>query len=293
MKNKNRIRFASLLAVMVILLSACAPKPEPTLPSDDPVFQTMVAGTLTAVANERELTLEATLKVPPTSTPTLTPPPTLTPTKEVVYVTVNENTNCRSGFSTYFPVVAVLKSGEKLEVIARSKKTDYFFVRSSGTDAPDCWVLDKYVTIQGNTEILPVFTSQPTPAPTVTPTPIPVPVFSFLYAGLNTCGADYSFHFQVENSGAVPMQSIRVRNYDNNTATEVIMTKNTFTSYSGCAVSVDQQDLTTGEVGTVTTYNPGQFNYDPTGHLITTTVTVCPENDLKGACTTKSFEFTP
>jgi hypothetical protein len=56
---------------------------------------------------------------------------------------------------------------------------------------------------------------------------------------------------------------------------------------------MDQSDLMPGESGNVTNISPGHFNYDPSGHSITATFTLCTGNGLGGSCLSQTINFTP
>jgi len=56
---------------------------------------------------------------------------------------------------------------------------------------------------------------------------------------------------------------------------------------------MEQSDLMPGESGNVANVNPGHFNYDPSGHSITATFTLCTANGLGGTCLSQTINFTP
>ena len=77
------------------------------------------------------------------------------------------------------------------------------------------------------------------------------------------------------------------------TSTTVTHTANKFTGYTGCSVSIDEGDFVTGESGPVSTYLPGEFSYDPTGHALTVTVSLYSEKGNAGTVVTRTLSVTP
>jgi hypothetical protein len=55
----------------------------------------------------------------------------------------------------------------------------------------------------------------------------------------------------------------------------------------------EQGDLVIGEASMVACVNPGQFNYDPTGHNFTAKVTLYNKNGRTGTSVTKTIDFIP
>ncbi len=80
---------------------------------------------------------------------------------------------------------------------------------------------------------------------------------------------------------------------DNTTATVFSHTRDSFRSYSGCVMEIEQQDLMPGESGTVSNVNPGQILYNPAGHNFTAVFRICSANGLAGTCLDKTLSFNP
>ena len=257
--------------------------------------ETMVAGTLAAGGQAvLPATATNTVEAQPldTSTPTNTPTITLTPTPEGVFLVLSADTHCRKGAPfTAFPIVTTVKAGDKVTVLSRNPENDSYYVINPYDPNSKCWLYGKYATLSGDVASLAVSTMQPTP--TFTPTPTPVPDFTVSYVGLETCFAEWAFKLFVQNTSTNIWQSIQISGTDTVTGFVINHSSNTFKEYAGCVAGLTQGDLTFGETSYVLNVAPGQFNYDPTGHLINITVRMCTQDNLLGTCVAKNLSFTP
>jgi hypothetical protein len=242
----------------------------------------IVAGTLAAMVTDTPLF---------TLTPSLTPSSTPTPTPPMPMVSVSMDTNCRTGPGKVYDMSGSLLVGQTAEVLGRSSDSQYWVIRDPKDPSNICWLWGFYATVTGNTGILPAFTPPPTPTPAATNTP--AASFSFSYVDITHCGASYAFRFQVKNNGSVTWESVRLVVTDNTTATTFTHILNSFRSYNGCGVEVNQQELMPGEGGHVANILPGEMGYNPAGHSITTTATLCSQNGLGGTCISKTINFNP
>ncbi|MFA5873603.1 MAG: SH3 domain-containing protein, partial [Anaerolineales bacterium] len=215
-------------------------------------------------------------------TPSLTPTPTFTLTPEVPMVSVSVQTNCRSGPGTAYDILGILNVGQTAEVVGRSVYNDNWIIKLPSNPAITCWLWGQYATVVGNTAGLPIVTPPPTPTP--------MPGFSISYLGMNMCGGEYGFRFELKNTGSVTWQSIKIYFTDSDTAETRTRTYDIFRHVSECVITNVLQDLEPNEVGVVSV---GLFYYDPTGHNITATFTLCTENGLAGTCETRTITFTP
>jgi len=250
------------------------------------VALTQVAATQTAASP----LLQPTTAIPATTLPTATPPPTLTPTLAGVWLTVLENTNCRSGPGTMYDWVTLISAGQMVEALARNPVNDYYYVRNPNATSGFCWLWSQYSSISGNITILPVFTPQPTPT---VASPTPAADLSVSYTGLEACAPQYALSFKIKNTGDITWQSIKIVVKDNTTSTTFTHEGDVFKGVSGCDFTASQNDLTKGEESYVANVNPGQFDYDPTGHSIKVTITVYAKDGLAGTSFSKSISVTP
>ena len=251
---------------------------------------TQVGATLTSVVANQSATPVATPTPAATTTPT--PEPSITPTLSGVWLTIPQNTNCRQGPSTSWPVVVTLQQGQSFQAVGRSTDGQFIYIRVIDTAVRYCWVYGQAVVVSaGGTDRLGVLTAQPTSTPSITPTP--AAGFTVSYDSKTSCSSAYAINLMIKNTGYLTWQSIKIVIADATTGTTVTHTSDDFTAYSGCSVSQSQHDLSTYEYGVVSSYDPGQFTYDPTGHALTVTVTLYSENGLSGTVITQVLPVTP
>jgi len=296
MKAKKMIWIA--LAIILAGISACGPL-EPTMDANalgtivaQNVELTQMAGTLTAVVAQQSATPEASNT--PTVTKTLRPTPTetVTPTPLSGYVlTFDQDTNCRLGPNTSFARVALVKAGTQLQALGRSEDGEFFYVRTFDTTNHYCWVWKGTSYKEGSISQVPVFTAVPTKEPSITPTS--QAGFNASYDSLQSCSGAYALRFNLVNTGFQTWQSIKIVIVDNSTGTTVTHTANEFIGYLGCNVAQTQGDLTTNEAGLVSSYNPGQFSYDPSGHQLTVTISLYSEKNQAGTIISRALPVTP
>lgn len=292
---------AAVLIILVFSLAACnfplvrgnSDSEMKTAVAMD-VALTQLAATLTASAPGTAPTTEITTAVPEVVLPSNTPPPTLTPTLAGVWLTVLENTNCRSGPAPVYDWIALISAGQMAEAVARNPVNDYFYVRLPNSSNTYCWLWSKYSSITGNIATLPVFTPQPTPTPKVTPTPTLAPAdFTLSYIGVENCAPQYAVRLKITNTGSTTWQSLKIVILDTATSTTFTHTNDEFKGVSGCTFGEVQGDLAHGEYSYIANVNPGQFDYDPAGHALQITITVYSNNGLTGTSLSKSITVTP
>jgi hypothetical protein len=287
-----------IVCALIMAITACTTTPTQSA-ADEAMLGTIVAlnvqltqsaATLTSVVAQQSATPEKTNT--PMRTATYTPTITLTPTPlSGVWLTFDQDTNCRSGPGTYYMKVATVEAGNKLQALARSTDGNFYYVRYFDTSNHYCWVTKDTSYHTGNPNSLQVYTVEPTK--TVTLTPTTEAGFLVSYSSLQSCNSEYFLNFNVTNVGYTMWQSIKIVIVDNTSKVTVTSTADTFTGYAGCGASQIQGDLTTGEVGLVSSYSPGQFTYDPTGHSLAVTVSVYSGKGNSGTVLTKSFSVTP
>ncbi len=223
-------------------------------------------------------------------TPTLTLVPTLTatPTKAEVTMTAGQDLSCVKGPKwDLYDWVAVIKEGETVTLLARAPAEwgEYYYVRMS--DGTECWAFGGSSTINGDPSTLPEKEAPPTPTPTV------AVAYIVTYLSITHCAPHYAFRFQINNTGTMTLESIRIVVTDNTTATTFTHTGDQFRSYNGCGLEVNKLSLAPGEGVVVANINPGQFTYNPAGHSFTAAFTICSTNGLGGTCANKTINFNP
>ncbi len=248
----------------------------------DPQAATAQAATAIQQALEATMTAMAT-PIPPTPSFTDTPAPTNTPS--IPLLSVSTATNCRTGPGTAYDILGGIAPGQQAEVVGRDATGNYWIVRLPSSPTVICWAWGQYATVTGNTAALPIFDPPPTPTP--------APGFTVSYIGMASCAGQYAFRFQVSNTGSITWEAVRIFVTDNTTAATFTHQQDFFRDYPSCILGDMNQDLMPGEAGNVANVNPGQLGYDPTGHSISATITVCSANGMGGTCLSQTLNFTP
>jgi hypothetical protein len=202
-----------------------------------------------------------------------------------------QNTNCRQGPQTIWPIIVTLSQGTQVKAIGTSPDGNYMFLRVLDTAVHYCWVVTQAVSVTGNSGVLPKLTPLPTVTPSITPTP--APNFTLSYNSLTSCSGKYALRLLVTNTGYLTWKSIKLVIVDNTDSVTSTSSSDDFIGYEGCSIDQQQGDLTTGEYGIVTNYNPGQFSYNPAGHALLVTVSLFSEDGLSGTVITKTLAVTP
>jgi len=281
------------VAVLLGSILACV---VPGVSTPDPnalgtfIAQTVVAGvTQSAVPVNSSPTFET-----PTDTQTFTPePPTLTPTETltatlavpptplVPLISVSVATNCRIGPGRVYDRVGALLVGEVAEVYGRDPTGEYWYIRNPDPGEEFCWLWGEYATLVGNIAILPVYTPPPTPTPSA--------AFQASFDGVDTC-VGWWVEIELKNTGGITFRSMSLTIRD--TVTDVVLSQTTdsFTDLNGCSTSNTTDALTPG--GTRTVSSP-PFAYNPTGHELRATITLCSGRGQTGACASDVIRFTP
>jgi hypothetical protein len=310
MSHAHRI-YSSAAAVLFASL-ACANMPVFSTP-DMGTISTFAAQTVIAdlTQNIPQATLSATFEATSTSTftpepPTFTPTETLTPTSTltatpsltftplVPLISVSVPTNCRNGPGKVYDMVGALLVGVVAEVYGRDPTNNYWYIRNPDWGDEYCWVWGEYATLTGPVLLLPVFTPPPTPTPTFTPsptsTPTPSPAFQDDYAGLDTCNGSWWLEIALKNMGTVPLKSVNISVTDNTTGITVVNLADGFTSLEGCLSRTTKDILYPGD--TYLLSSPA-FNYNPTGHELKVSITLCSDTGQKGQCANNKFDVKP
>ncbi len=217
--------------------------------------------------------------------PSNTPQPTLTFTPEVPMVSVSVDTNCRTGPGTAYDIVGVLHVGETAEVVGQAPYGGSWIIKNP--DGPGtCWLWDQYASVIGNTQGLPEYDIPPTPTPAAS--------FTVSYLSTVNCMGFFAFRFQLTNNGSVTWESYKVDVTDSSTSVTKTYTDDEFIDAGPtCIMTNTLQDLTPAETGVTGNWYGGMFNYNPAGHNMTATFTLCSQNSLAGQCISKSTSFTP
>jgi hypothetical protein len=163
-----RQSFIFLLVVSALLLQACSADLEADIATAIAETQQISDLQTAAASGGGEVATNTPQPGVPTGTATITP--TFTPS--IPYVSVNADTNCRTGPTQFYAYVTTITAGQQLEVVATFP--DYVVVKQpDGTG--DCWLWLRYATTTDFSAYnLPAATQPPTPFPTATTTNTPV-----------------------------------------------------------------------------------------------------------------------
>lgn len=277
-----------LAASLACVLPATVATPDPNIVGTS-IAQTVIAGfnqTVSAVAPMimiSETPSPTFTLAPPTFTPTetVTPSPTLTITPPIPLISVSVDTNCRVGPGKVYGRVGALLVGQIAEVVGRDPTGIYWLIRNPDSRPEFCWLWGEYATLTGNFMSLPMFTPPPTPTP--------VPNFAASYRGKDTC-VGWWVDIDLDNTGGVTFESMSLTLRDTVTDTLQSVYSNSFTDIDGCLDSVTKDNLVPG---TTRTISSPAFAYDPAGHQLRATITLCSNNDQNGTCVTQVITFRP
>ena len=283
------------VTVLLIVSLACA-APSIMTPTQDinalgtVVMATMVAGaTQTAQAVIPVEIVEspipsATLGVPtatliPTETPS--PLPVFTSTPAIPQVSVSVATNCRVGPGKAYDRVGALQVGQVAEVVGRNQVGNYWYIRNPSQPSGFCWLWGEYATVTGNLAALAILTPPPTPTP--------MPAFVARYDRIETCKG-WWLDVELTNTGGVTFESVQLTIRDTVTNEVVSTYSDSFMDLDGCVDSSTRDELSPGTSPNVS--SPA-FTYDPSGHEMQATITVCTGEGLNGSCLTQVIRFKP
>jgi hypothetical protein len=300
------------VAALLFASLACSSAPVFSAPDTGAIStsaaQTVIAG---LTMNAPQATFSATTEVtstftytpePPTFTPTETLTPTQTPTATLAFtptqlvplISVSVPTNCRNGPGKVYEMVGALLVGEFAEVYGRDPTNNYWYIRNPDSENGFCWVWGKYATLTGPFLLLPLFTPPPTPTPTLTPLPTltstPFPAFKADYVGLDTCNGSWWVEIKLKNKGSIPLKSVNISVRDIATDVVVVNLADGFTNLDGCLAKATKDTLGPGDTYLL---SAPAFTYDPTGHELRVTLTLCSDTGQKGSCATNKIDFAP
>lgn len=208
-------------------------------------------------------------------------PPAPTETDPAPRANVLENTNCRSGPGTVYDLRYIALAGETLTVVARSSFSDYVVVLDPSHSGQECWLWTRYVELEGDIDALPLRSPPPTPTPSLS--------FTAAYDFMDGC-VGWDPAFVVTNTGTITFKSYAISAYDTVTTTTVSTSVDNFDETNGCPVITAIPELAPGMSGWVHAYS---FIYDPTGHALQVTITLCTEPGLGGSCVSQNLTVTP
>lgn len=185
----DRITKFSMLLFFLIVINGCSTKtPTQTeLVQETNVQTPSPVPSLTASPTRIQPSITNTESPPTdTQTPTLTSTSTPTPTDEPPTSVINEDAVCRDGPGLAYDIRAYLNKGEVPILLGRDSENSWWSIEEPTFDT-NCWVSSQVISIQGNSESLPIFTPAPIPTSEPSPTSEQKGVFFYLIA-MNTGG---------------------------------------------------------------------------------------------------------
>jgi hypothetical protein len=308
----NRIHFSAFILILAMLACQTSPsgnvQPQPTLDLDAAIAATAnAARTLTALVSTPVPSLAPSQTFTATTIPSETPTATLafTATPEIPMISVSVSTNCRNGPGKIYDYQGALSVGKTVEVLAGEPTGKYWYIQNPEPELDGdqfCWVWGEYATITGDVSILPIYTPPPTPTATSTPnytmtalSPTSKPAntaspasFVVGFSGLDTCSSAWWVDVKVRNNGTVTFtsMSIVIKDMFNNTTFDI--KSNGFTDRNGCGSDGFSNDLDPGDIIFI---SGPEFSYDPTGHNLKVTLTMCTNSGQKGTCAKQNFDI--
>jgi len=275
--------------VLLILSLACASSGAPTQDINSIMATAIMQTMVSAVTQTAQVIVPVDLVGTPTATftpvfsptVTLTPSPIFTATPIIPQVSVSVATNCRVGPGKVYDRVGALLVGQLAEVAGRDYTGNYWYIRNPNQSNGFCWLWGEYATLTGNFAALPMFTPPPTPTP--------MPAFEADYDGLETCSG-WWVDLKLANTGGVSFESISLTVRDTATDIVVSMYTDVFNNINGCTDSSAKDVLNPGATRIV---SAPAFSYDPSGHKLRATITLCSRDGQNGMCITDSIKFTP
>ena len=102
-------------------------------------------------------TLQVLTQQAPTSTPTPTETPTSTPLPTFIapFLTVSQDTRCRTGPGTTYGIVTTLHPGTIAVLVAKDTPVNYWVINTPNYPGSTCWLPGTYATVSGDSSILP------------------------------------------------------------------------------------------------------------------------------------------
>ena len=284
----------STAAAQTVIAGLTESAPSATTPAAQPSPAPMSAPeTITSTPTETPtgtatFTSTPTVTFTPTFTPTWTATVTLTPTSSIPQITVSVPTNCRSGPGLIYDWQGALLVGEVAQVYGRNASGNYWYIRNPDSPNNFCWVWGQYATVVGNILSLPIYAPPPTPTPTLTATPLPD--FDASFSSTDNCNNNWWVEIKLKNTGSLDFKSVGMTVTDTVSGVVLADYADGFTDISGCLTSATRDTLAAGKTYVM---SAPTFTYDPSGHKLRTTITLCSDLGQSGTCLTKTISFKP
>ena len=96
--------------------------------------------------------------------------------------------------------------------------------------------------------------------------------------------------FKLKNTGGIAFRSVSITLRDTVTDTVLVLSADNFTDNDRCSGSSTRETL---ELDGTRFISSPTFAYDPTGHKIRATITLCSNKAISGTCVSQVIEFKP
>ena len=271
--------------VLLILLAACGQSGDPAERStgtDNPALEGAVraqVGETLSVIDVAATTEPSPMPSPSaTSSPTETPTPTPLP----VFIRVSAPTNCRLGPGVRYQRVGTLLIEANAEVVARSSATSFWYIANPDRPGEYCWLWGKYASLEGEADVLPVYTPPPSPTPS--------PAFSMSLEDFFTCGGDEYVVFKIHNPTQLTYMTAQRQLIDLNTSKTLYgptLDRHPFAPGPGDCPPGHENEIYPDRVAYV--YVP--LRGAESGHGVRAILMVCTQDYLRGDCWVNAADF--
>lgn len=264
MTSHRRI-FIFFPAILIAAALACnLPASAPSQPSQQVDLSealTLAVQTINAATQQAQSGIPTNTVSPPVTAPT---------------VTVNSDTNCRTGPNINYDFVMLFQAGFSAEIIGKYTPANYWIIKYPGGGGNTCWLWGQYATIVGDTAGLPEMVPPPLP-PTATPAPTaPNPP-----KGVNLACSSVNNSKKVGNFWIISYEwTVKVKwkdNSDNEDGFSVYKNGSLLANVGPNATSYTDQ-FNVGLILTGTTWTYGVASYNSYGSSVIKEVTLstCP-----------------
>jgi hypothetical protein len=320
---KTLTNLGLMLAALSLILACATPLVTPQPPG---FVETAIAGTY-SVAESQTAQVKASQSGSKLLSPTASKSASATPFPTFTLVVLGPSeiralvdVPCRVGPGSIYPRVFLLRKGQTADLVGRSADDSYLIIRNPNRPEQVCWVERAALQVNRISGNLPVMTPPPPPTPTRTPTrtrrppststftpeptsttvqiatatATPVVQFDLVYNGLDDCATPpgWWINFELGNTGEVEFKSLSFTLTDNDTVPPTVMTFDSelFTPSDGCNLPIPAETL---PIGFSLVVSSEELDYDPTGHHMDASITLCAGDTQSPPCVTRTMSIVP
>jgi hypothetical protein len=169
--KRNKLSYI-ILPILLILL-ACSPSTnnQQTEATTGPDLTLTITAQAILLQSVTQTAFASTHMPELTATTVPSSTPEFTATANTSIVTVNTNTNCRTGPGVTYDIVGALIIGQQAEVVGKNSSTGYWIINNPNGPGT-CWLWGEYATITGDTTDLQEYAIPPTTTPRADQSPV-------------------------------------------------------------------------------------------------------------------------